>query len=253
RSFLPVARMSDGEFMFALGPQPPDMRLPRLARSASRCLQLWTHAARRGTFRAHTQGRYHSGEYSRREWRTLRTGFADDVRALSERGIIAWHLTFSPRPFQEHYFPALRAWWGTHDIQVTNRNYVPFYFVYAALTGTRRRELLSGRLLVVNSAAGSKRQRIEARLSAEGATRVHWLPISERRSLLDDVDVSPYMGKVDLALVGAGIGKARVMRQMASLGVPCLDAGFVFEVWDDPRRAAERPYCNPDASAAWES
>jgi hypothetical protein len=250
RAFLPVARMSDGEYMFALGPQAPDVRLPRLAHLRSRGRQIVSHFARRGTFRAGMRGRYHSGEYTAREWRGLRDGFGTDVHALSQVGIIAWHLTYSSQPFQERYFPALSSWWQQLSIRVTPQNYVPFYFVYAALTGWRRRELLSGRILVVNSATGAKRQRIETSLEREGATQVHWLSISERRSLIDRIDVSSYVGHVDLALVGAGIGKANIMRQMCPLEVPCLDAGFVFEVWDDPARAVERPYCLPDPPAS---
>jgi hypothetical protein len=248
REFLPVARMSDGEYMFAVGPQPPDIRLSPVVRIASRGLQTLRSLRRRGTFVAGMRGRYHSGEYSRREWATLRAQFARDVREVSLHGVVAWHLTYGPRPFQERYFPALGAWWRKHGIHVTEENCVPFYFVYAALTGTRRRDLLSGRLLVVNSAAGAKRQRIVQRLRDEGATQVFWLSLSARRSMLDRIDVTPYIGEVDLALVGAGIGKANILNQMRPLQVPCIDAGFVFEVWDDPARAVERPYCSPDVA-----
>jgi hypothetical protein len=115
--------------------------------------------------------------------------------------------------------------------------------VYAALTGERSRELLAGRVLVVHGADGRKRDRIERGLLAAGASDVLWHPISTSGSLHDVVDVDSFIGRVDLALIGAGVGKLAVLTQMTPLAVPCIDAGFVFELWADPSLAGQRPFC----------
>ena len=250
RQHLPVYRMGDGEFRFVLGVQPPDLRRPTWARWGVAGVDLGMRLWHRGNFAALTVGRYHSGAYSRREWRALTERVASDVHRISTQGILALHLSYGRTPWQEQYFPALATWLAAHGMQLTLDNYVPFYFVYAALTGPRAAELLGGRVLVVNCAVGSKRERIIDGLHRAGAAQVLWCGISERRALYDRIDVRPYAQRVDVALVGAGIGKSNILAQMRPLQVPCIDAGFVFEVWADPSSAAERPYCSPDAAGA---
>jgi hypothetical protein len=244
--YLPVCRMSDGEFLFALGRQPADERAGAAWRLLDRI--YWSLADRRdrGHFRAGAAGRYASGSYSRTEWQEHRAEFGRDVAAIAAEGIIAPHLSFGEVPFQERYFPAFGRWLATNGIVLSDDNYVPFYCVYALLAGELRGAVLNGRVLVVNGASGEKRERIIEGLRREGASHVRWLHISTDRSLLDVLDVAPYRGEVEIALVGAGIGKARVLRQLAPLGVPCIDAGFMFEVWADPAAAVERPFCLPD-------
>ena len=64
--------------------------------------------------------------------------------------------------------------------------------------------------------------------------------------MYDSIDVAPFCGKVDLALVGAGIGKMSIFLQMEELKVPCIDAGYVFEVWKDPNNKWKRVICASD-------
>jgi hypothetical protein len=157
------------------------------------------------------------------------------------------HLGVSVIPWQEHFFPALGRWLAGARDAVTPDNYVPFYFVYALLRGSSRRDILAGRnVVVVHSATAEKRSRIEASLAREGVRRVQWLQISRSRSFEDALDLAAIHGSPDLCLVGAGVGKAAVIRQLKPLGVPCLDAGFVFEVWTEPDKQWERPMMTPD-------
>ena len=73
-----------------------------------------------------------------------------------------------------------------------------------------------------------------------------WLSISPDRSLFDTIDIDAYVGNVDLAFIGAGVGKANIMVQLAKLKVPCIDAGYVFEVWADEDKKWLRPFMVPD-------
>lgn len=242
--FLPIYRMSDGEFLFLFGEQPLDERWSFKQKMKFRLGQIKEKMILKGGLGPFTQGHYHSGEYSAEEWRRARTEQPELIKKISEKGILALHLNYVNIPFAERYWPALDKWLQDNNIIINDNNYYPFYFVYTMLTGPRRGELLKDRhVLVVNGAQEEKKLKIIAGLKREGVLEVHWCPISLKRSLYDTIDVKPFIGKVDLALVGAGIGKSNILLQMEPLNVPCIDAGFVFEVWADSKNKWARVLC----------
>lgn len=248
REFLPVCRLSDGEFLFMFGQQPPDVRLPLRVRLMWRLRQRVRMIVRGGDFHAATAPGVSSGSFSAAEWESARARYNDLLRYVAERGVLALHLSYLPRHyFQERYFAALKTWLSDQNVVLDYTNYVPFYFVYAALTGPRRAELLRGRrLLLVHGARGSKRDRIIRHLEQEGAAEVQWLGISSERSFYDQFDVTHLIGTTDLVLVGAGVGKPNILAQLAPLNVPTIDAGYLFEGWADPEKKWDRAYCVPD-------
>lgn len=249
KQFLPICRMSDGEFHFLLGEQPFDKRVPLLIRLRLKLSNIKENFILKGGVGPRTAGHYHSGQYSVDEWRMARIELPEMMREISEKGIIAWHLNYEREPFAERYHPALDQWLKENKISVNDNSYYPFYFVYAMLIGPRRSELFKNRrVLVVNGAEGETKQNIIDGLKREGVLEVLWCPISLKRSLYDTIDVEPFIGKVDFAVVGAGIGKANIMVQMEALNVPCIDAGFIFEVWKDPQNRGVRSFsaCDDD-------
>ena len=243
KRFLPIYRMSDGEFLFVLGEQPLYIRLSLYEKTRISLSNLKAKIALKGGLGAFTQGHYHSGEYSKTEWDKARLEQPEQIKAISKKGILALHLSYvETKPFAERYWPELDKWIIKHRIVVNENNYYPFYFVYAMLTGPRRNELLEGRrLLVVNGARADKKQKIINGLKKEGVLKVEWCQISLKRSMFDKIDIKSYIGKVDLVIVGAGIAKPHILLQLEDLNVPCIDAGFVFEVWADPNNKWKRP------------
>ncbi len=247
REFLPIYRMSDGEFLFILGEQPLDIRWSFKQKLKIKLGLIKEKILLGGGLGPFTQGHYHSGKYSAKEWKIARVNLPDQIRKISENGILALHLNYDKTPFAERYFPALGRWLHEHNVRINHNNYFPFYFVYAMLTGPRRGDLLKDRrILVVNGAEANKRQQIIDGLKREGVAEVLWYPISLQRSLYDSIDMTPFIGKVDLALVGAGIGKSNILVQMKLLKVPCIDAGFVFEIWANPENKWNRAVCACD-------
>lgn len=248
KSFLPVCRMSDGEFSFLFGQQPPNLRLPAAARVQRGIRQALGNIRRRFTgFHASTAPGVSSGDFTLAEWQEYRTVLAGDYLAILEQGILAIHLSFGQKPFQEHYFPALGRWLANSGHQLTTSNYVPFYFVYALLRGPRMRSVVTGRrVLLVHSAVGRKREAITRALSAFEPRSIEWLTISPNRSFADTLDLNSIAESPDICLVGAGIGKPRILRQLERLKVPCIDAGYTFEAWADPDRQWDRPYMTCD-------
>jgi hypothetical protein len=248
KTYLPVCRASDGEFMLLFGSQPPSLRWRPAKRLVLAARGVAATARRYFTgFRAATAIGVSSGEMSWREWQQRRLLLSEDYRGILAKGVLALHLNVSFFPYQEHYFPALGKWLDSTKIKVTPSNYAPFYFVYALLRGPCRGELFAGRnVLVVHSAEGEKRERIRYALRAEGVATDHWVGISASRSFEDRLDLSRLPWQPDLCVVGAGVGKAAVMRQLECLNVPCIDAGFVFETWADPEKRWDRACMAPD-------
>jgi hypothetical protein len=249
RRYLPVCRMSDGEFLLLFGFQPPSVRHTVSRRLKIRVLQSLEMVRHRlGGFRAHTAPGVSSGAMSYAERQALVPVLSSQFADIARNGILGLHLSYGSTPFQEQYFPPLGRWLKENAVTLTIDNYVPFYFVYGLLRGPRFRELIGGRrVLVVNSATAAKREAITRTLLAEGAQHVEWLTISATRSFADRLDLSHLHDTPDICLLGAGVGKAALFSQLERLGIPCVDAGYAFEVWADPQKQWHRPYMVPTA------
>ena len=247
-TFLPVCRMSDGEFFFLFGQQPSSLRLPFLKRVTRRLRQNVGRVRRLFTgFHAATASGVSSGDFTPTEWRQFRAALSQDYLSLLDKGVLAIHLSYGKNPFRENYFPAIHRWLSDSGHRLTVSNYVPFYFVYALLRGPRMSDLVTGRrVLLVHSAVGAKREAIAQSLSAFSPRAVEWLRISPNRSFADTLDLKSIADQPDLCFVGAGIGKPRILRQLELLKVPCIDAGYAFEVWAAPDRQWDRPYMTCD-------
>jgi hypothetical protein len=247
KKYLPICRVSDGEFLFFLGKQPLDIRYSILKKIKLTLSNFKSFLILRGGIGPFTNGHYHSGEYTREECSEARKIYPELLKYISEKGILALHLSYSNVPFHENYFPALNNWILKHSIKITPQNYYSFYFVYAMLTGLRKNEIFNNRkILVVNGAIGEKKDKIIAGIYKEGAHEVYWIPITLKKSLYDKLDINDYIGKVDLVFVGAGIGKPNILIQLEKLNVPCIDAGYVFEIWANPINKFKRAFCAND-------
>jgi len=247
KNYLPICRISDGEFLFFLGKQPLDIRYSFFKRLKLIFSNFKSYLILRGGIGPFTNGHYHSGEYTSGECIEARKMYPNLIKYISEKGILALHLSYSNIPFHENYFPALNKWLIDHSIKLNNQNYYSFYFVYAMLTGFRKKEIfLNRKILVINGAIGEKKDKIIEGIFNEGAQEVYWVPISLKKSLYDKIDINDFIGKVDLVFVGAGIGKPNILIQLEKLKVPCIDAGYVFEIWADPINKFKRAFCAND-------
>jgi hypothetical protein len=249
-TYLPVCRMSDGEFLLLFGHQPPSVRHSALLRLKIRLLQVRTMIRERLIgFRAQTAPGVSSGAMTYAERQALLPMLSSRYLEVARDGILGLHLGYAPTPFQEHYFPSVKKWLKQHDVTLTLDNYVPFYFVYGLLRGPVFPSLIDGRrVLIVHSATGDKREAITQSIQAVNPRGIEWLTISPSRSFADTLDLSRLHEKPDICLLGGGVGKSALFPQLRPLGIPCLDAGFSFEVWADPGKQWDRPYMSPDPS-----
>ena len=249
-TYLPVCRMSDGEFLLLFGYQPPSVRHPLLRRWKIRLSQARHMIRQRFVgFQAQTAPGVSSGAMSNAERKAFTPALSSRYLEIARDGILSLHLGYGTTPFQEQYFPAVREWLKQHNVILTLDNYVPFYFVYGLLRGPVFSDLTSGRrVLIVHSATGPKREAITRSIQAANPRGIEWLPISPSRSFADTLDLSRLHDKPDICLLGGGVGKSALFPQLRPLGIPCLDAGFSFEVWADPDKQWDRPYMSPDPS-----
>lgn len=255
RRFFPVCRMSDGEFGFLFGPR---YRWPRPGQGVSAYVRNAAHyanellALRRRGVRALTMKGVSSGAYSLSERTALRERAREGYALVARHGVVAIHLEFSDHPFNERYYRPLATWLRGLGTPLTLDNYAPFSFVYGLLRGPRRRELFAGRnVLAIHGATGDKRNAIIEALCREGAADVRWLPLSDARSFLDRLPTAELQRPNQVVLVGAGLGKPNIFAQLGPTNTLCIDAGYCFEVWADPRRQWYRAYLTPDDAFDW--
>lgn len=245
--FLPICRMSDGEFMFCVGEKLPSIRTGFLNRTVYLLRRTASKIVKGNNFRANTLPTVPSGNYTQSERKSALLTYAVYVKELSEKGILALDLTYWEEPFQEQYFPDFKKWLLQNGIDINTNNYFPFYFVYASLLGPVKSRILKDRnVLIVHSASGAKREKIESELYKIGVKNVEWLTISADRSLYDRIDIKGIKQQPNLCLIGAGVGKPNIMLQLEQLKVPCIDAGYVFEVWHNSENQWKRRYCTED-------
>ena len=238
REFLPVYRMADGEFEFLTGKVPvaPD----------SDGVRRLVHTIATPARRVARLVRFHTvwGEtYYAWQRAAALTRLRTSIRHIAERGYLALYFVRRADGWSEEYFTPACEWLDRNGITLTRANYVPFYAVYALLSGPRRWDVFGGRtVLVVTHLTASRRTAIENGLRDLGANAVEFIGISGRGALFETIDVSKVERPIDVALVAAGIGSAPILTQLEPLRVPALDAGMWIDCLVDPARREERPF-----------
>lgn len=244
--FLPVLRLCDGEYIFLIGKNIASKRINLFKRII---INLKEYVKQLINYRlvAGGENRYKSGSYSANERKDVLKSYISDIREISKSGILALHFSWSDVPFTEALWPKIKSIFDLNEIRINSENYVPFYFVYALLSGSKSRLVFENRnILVVNGAQGEKKIRIINNLQKKGVNNVVWISISEERSLFDIIDLENIDQNVDLALIGAGVGKLNILKQLSVLSIPCIDIGFYFEILANEQLRFERTMCFTD-------
>jgi hypothetical protein len=249
--FLPLYRMSDGEFVFICGRRPAPISFfvdyPKIA------VRTWArHLLRLGTdtFLSGSKG-YGFEAYTPSEWEEARRNYASRLAALAKEGILAVNFVHHAE-FPRQYIAPVCNWMDGNGVDLSADNYFPFYFVYALLLGPDAPLVYGGkRILVVTSDEdGTKAPAIAASLRAMGAANVRFTPISRSKSMFDRIDISS-AGPIDLVLIGAGVGALNILEQVRSLGAVSIDAGFVLDcLWRPGDFIGRRAFTAPDPPLA---
>jgi hypothetical protein len=149
-------------------------------------------------------------------------------------------------PFQEEYIPAFGRWIKKTQVPLTLQNYVPFYFVYAAiLDGIVESCLKNRKIMVITSLSEQRAGAIRHGLIAGfGAKSISCVNISRDRSLYDIIQ--PFSTDAEICLVAAGVGKPMILNQLKWFRGPVVDVGFALNVIENPKLRKLRPIMCPD-------
>ena len=144
-TYLPVFRLSDGEFYFSIGyrvplPEPGSNAVLHYLRHAVSYVKYGKHR----TFWSGTPG-YGYETYAGGEWTSLRKKYIQCLRQIAAQGLLATALVRTPNHYSERYHRPICGWFERHRVPLTPANYYPFHFVYALLNGPRRSRILRGR------------------------------------------------------------------------------------------------------------
>ncbi len=243
---FPVFRMSHGEFMLALGYRYP--RQLGTSRLLSDAITFY-HQLRRWTglepaFRSGSHLNTYE-EFTKREIAAAEAAYIFNLASISREGILA--AAFYDNPGFNEYFPDFFDWMDGRGIVLNTENYMPFYSVYALLAGSRLRDFVEGRqVLIATSFRGDKEERLTHAMQELGACGVQFYATHPSKAIFDRIDLGRIQSGTDIVFVGAGVGAAAVIEQLRPLGALCIDAGFCLDMLAYPDMRWERPYCAPD-------
>lgn len=242
RRFLPVIRVSDGEFNLLLGDQFPGPWWPIHIRIKKIIGLLKRKFINTKSF---SNATYSGGnDVNTSEIEFIRISAISGVKLIMKEGVLAAHLSLTNKPFQADYLVPFFSTLEKNKIEINSRNIVPFYFIYPIVLSHYGDFLFENKsVMIIHSAKGEKKNKIINAVKARSASKVIWLSISHNNTFYDHLDVENYIGKADIAFIGAGVAKLLLMEQLSVLNIPIVDIGFAFEVWCNPTLSVERPFC----------
>ena len=124
----------------------------------------------------------------------------------------------------------------THNIELSNENYIPFYTVYAYLTSIDFANLVNNKKVCIVSSECNKDacKRWFARFSSYPDIVFTEIPdsyVATRWESMKENVLSQVPSDVDLCLVGAGVGSVLVCIDMAiQFSIPAIDAGHILNM-----------------------
>lgn len=242
KEHFPIIRIADGEFQFLLGKNEFNRRKPLHLLVKNLAGELY-----RKLFRVKFEARsrtYTSGVYSHSDQHNVKNQYSECLKHISEKGILALYTIVKPGFYTEQYLPSLFSFFEKQNINVSEKNYLPFYFIYIVLTNKRYSKIYVGKHVhLITSFDNERKVKIEHTLKSFGVKSVAWTEISKDRSLFDTLNIGDISQNVDVIFVGAGIGKVNIFNQLKKIPAIIIDAGYIFETWANPALVNERDYC----------
>jgi len=242
KEHFPIIRIADGEFQFLLGKNEFNLRKPLHLLVKNLAGELY-----RKLFRIKFEARsrtYTSGVYSHSDRHSVKNQYSECLKHISEKGILALYTIIKPGFYTEQYLPHLFSFFDKHNINLNENNYIPFYFIYIVLTNNKYSKIyIDKNVHLITSFDDGRKSKIERTLKSLGVKSITWTNISRDRSLFDTVNANDIDQNVDIIFVGAGIGKVNIFNQLKSVKTLIIDAGYIFETWQEPELKKERDYC----------
>jgi hypothetical protein len=204
-SYFPVARFCDGEYQFYAG------------RETTTCWgERKSSILEEGVEQLHVNA----------------------LRTIHDNGVLCPNLNLAYLELQSAFLEFLAA------RSMPMRNYAPFYYVYALLVNPAFLSRLRGcRVAIITNFQNKNMAAILKTLSDMGIrdVRCYEIPAS---GVAHGVFELKFSEKIDVALVGAGIGAPLVLARLQEEFCTAIDSGFVFHLWDGTFDRYERLFLN---------
>lgn len=242
RRYFPVYRMADGEFLFCLGWRPPVTPVPEKFQ-ALKTLKL---GVREKLHELRGFGTMWGENYNLMQTLKGRRKLVGLIQEISRHGMLALYFMRRGDFWGEQFIQPMLRWFRKNSIELTARNYLPFYMVYAALCGPENSQLFAGRkVLVATGADHPGKECIAQGLKDLQAGSVEFLEISPTQSMFTTIDINRIRETPEIVLTGAGVGSANIIAQMREIKAPVIDAGIFLETLIDPSHKDKRPFLKP--------
>jgi hypothetical protein len=205
RIYLPIARFCDGEYGFYSG------------REVTTCWgERRSSLSKEGVVQLHVNA----------------------LRLVHTNGVLCPNLNLAYLDMQSTFLEFL------NKMGMPLQNYVPFYFVYALLVNpVFLSRLRSCRVALITNFKNKNSNAILKTLDAMGIRNVSCHEIPSSGVAHGEFDFA-LDGRVDVALVGAGIGSPLVLARLQKQSCVAIDSGFVFHLWDGTFDRYERLFLN---------
>ena len=240
---FPIIRLADGEFQFLLGTNELNFRKPFVKLIYHMLKQYYEKFFSKNfeaKSRTYTSGRYNINEIKP----AIIHKYSIALKQISRKGIIAIYTIIKPGFYSEQYLPKLESFLLKNNINLSETNYIPFYFVYILLTNKRFRKFYTGKNIhLITSYNDERKIKIEKSLKSYKVGDISWTKISPDNSLNDKIDKNKINNNTDIIFVGGGLGKVNIFNQLNNFPCLIIDAGYIFETWQNPKLVVERDYC----------
>ena len=239
RKWLPVYRLSDGEFTCMVGRRFTPM--PWKAAAMARLRHLYNTVKRCSPFYSSGRPGYCESYYAW-ELPLVRATLAKSLAEIAGSGALCFN--FSRSDLATPYVAPVCRWMTDRGIHIPSRAYYHFYHVYGLLNGPDVAELLRGRrVAVMTSNIGGRRDALLQAVVDRGASDAVFYETSRNKPALETIDCRKFPNGIDIVLLGAGVGAAQIILQLKPLSCVAIDAGFALDCWAEPSLRQRRPYC----------
>jgi hypothetical protein len=240
--YYPVFRLSDGEFVFVLGRKfKKQLNLIYFKNLISHTINIIRFQS--GFYSSGRKGYCETYKWYRLPG--LRKQFANQLKDIASYGCLCFN--FSETDLSREYKVNYWKWIQKNKIEISEKNYFHFYFVYGALMGTDSEPFYKGKkILLMTSNMPERNKNLINKLHSLGAMEVEYYETSLNHPMYDKINLEKIKMKPDIVLIGAGVGSANILVQLKPLNCLCIDAGYVVDAFSDIELAKKRPFCIND-------
>jgi hypothetical protein len=225
KKYLPVFRLSDGEFSFILGNKFNFTTLQGILIFLGTLKKIiWYQSSFISSGRPGYCEHYKFWQYKK-----AKSIFENSIKYIAKRGLLCFNFSDS-KSMSPFFYPFVNYMKKKYNYDFGD-SYSLMYFVYALLFGpTGKKIIKDSNILIITSDMNIRNKQLEKGLYELGAKQIEFYYTSLNQPLFDIIDHSKITLSPDLILIGAGVGASNILVQCEKYNCPCIDCGFFVDV-----------------------